>query len=106
MHDWRLFMKSDLYQRINDGLADIPTGMHIIGDLAYKLSPKMLAGFKDIAGLDRHQKNYNYKLSQCRVVIEHAFAYLKGRFRRLKSLETIRFDLIALLIISGCIHTP
>jgi hypothetical protein len=37
------------------------------------------------------------------VTIEIAFALLKGRFRRLKMLETVRLDFISLLIVSGCI---
>lgn len=99
----RLFRKSDLFNRINNLSVEFPNDSHIIGDLAYKLSEKLIVGFKNIGGLTNRQKNFNKKLSQCRVVIENAFAYLKGRFRRLKYLETVKLDLISLLIVSGCI---
>lgn len=54
-------------------------------------------GFKNFGDLTDQQKNFNKKLSHCRVVIENSFAYLKGRFRRLKYIETV------LLVVSGCI---
>lgn len=103
VHDAKLFKFSDLYSRINNHDVAFPNNSHLIGDLAYPLSTKLLVGFKNTGNLTALQKNYNHKLSQTRVVIEHAFAYLKGRFRRLKFLETVRLDLIALLIVSACI---
>ncbi|KAB0793030.1 hypothetical protein PPYR_12650 [Photinus pyralis] len=103
IHDLRLFRKSDLCQRITTGEVTFPNDTHLVGDLAYSLSRYLIVGFKNIGVLTARQKNFNYKLSQCRVVMENAFGYLKGRFRRLKSLETVRLDLISLLIVSGCI---
>ncbi|XP_018303462.1 putative nuclease HARBI1 [Mycetomoellerius zeteki] len=103
IHDMRLFKKSDLYARIKNSSIDFPNDSHLVGDLAYQLSPYLLVGFKDVGGLTNREKNFNKKLSQCRVRIENAFAYLKGRFRRLKYLETVRLDLICLLIVSACI---
>ncbi|KAJ8943788.1 hypothetical protein NQ314_009655, partial [Rhamnusium bicolor] len=63
----------------------------------------LMVGFKDNGRLTLRQKNFNVILSKIRVKIENAFALLKGRFRRLKFLETIRLELAALLIISACI---
>lgn len=103
IHDMRLFRKSDLYERINNLLIDFYEDSHLIGDLAYKLSSYLLVGFKNIDRLNNREKSFNYKLSQCRVVIENTFGLLKGRFRRLKYLETIRLDLISLLIVSAYI---
>lgn len=103
MHDMRLYRRSDLYQRIANSTVLFPNDSHLIGDLAYKLSSKLLVGFKNIGPLTDRQKNFNKKLSQNRVLIENAFAYLKGRFRRLKFMETVRLDLIVLLVVSACI---
>ena len=41
-----------------------------------------------IAGDDVQKRNCNKTLSSARVVIEHTFGLLKGRFRRLKYPET------------------
>lgn len=86
----RLFRKSDLYVNIKNLSIDFYEDSHIIGDLAYKLSTYLLVGFKNIERLNNREKYFNNKLSQCRVVIENAFGLLKGRFRRLKYLETVR----------------
>ena len=43
--------------------------------------------FKNTGNLSLAQINYNKKLSRARVTIENAFAFLKGRFRRLKYVD-------------------
>lgn len=63
----------------------------------------MLVGYKDFGDLGPQKKYFNQKLSALRVCIEHSFALLKGRFRRLKYLETRRLDLICLIIDGACI---
>lgn len=103
IHDARLFRNSDLYRRIHDGDIEFPNDSHLIGDLAYKLSPRLMVGFKNIGPLTAAQVNYNIKLAQIRVIIENAFALLKCRFRRLKFMEPVKLDLISLLIVSCCI---
>ncbi|VEN52801.1 unnamed protein product [Callosobruchus maculatus] len=103
LNDARLFTKSDIFGRISNGEIDFPNNIHLIGDVAYPLSTYLLVGFEDNGNLSEPQKLFNRKLSQSRIVIENAFGILKGRFRRLKFLETKRLDLIALLIISSCI---
>lgn len=103
IHDMRLFRKSDLNSRIRNGSVIFSEDHHLIADLAYKLSHYLLVGFKNNVVLTPAQINFNNKLSQCRVVIENAFALLKGRFRGLKSLETTRLDLIPLIIVSGTV---
>lgn len=101
IHDACLLRRSDFGQTLPNRLW--PQDRHLIGDAAYPLSMKILVPFKDNGHLTRIQKKFNVKLSQNRVVIEHAFALLKGRFRRLKLLEAVRLDLIPLLIICTCI---
>ncbi|KAL1488476.1 hypothetical protein ABEB36_014945 [Hypothenemus hampei] len=103
VHDARLFRMSDLSERIENNLISFPDDSHLIGDLAYVLSEKLIVGFKDNGRLTNEQKNFNNKLSRTRVVIEHAFAWLKGRFRRLKFVETVRADFIVVIIMACCI---
>lgn len=103
VHDNRVFQKSDLYRDIESQEIEFPNNSHLVGDLAYKLTNYLIVGFKDTGVLTNRQKNFNAKLNQIRVVVENAFALLKGRFRRLKFLETKRLDLICLIIVSACI---
>ncbi|KAK6176001.1 hypothetical protein SNE40_014371 [Patella caerulea] len=43
--------------------------------------------FKDNGALTKLEKGYNFYHSSTRMKIEKAFAYLKGRFRRLKYID-------------------
>lgn len=103
VHDNNVFEKSDLYNRIENNILTLAPQIHIIGDLAYKLSTHMLVGFKNNGHLTQRQINFNQTLNRVRIVIEHTFGLLKGRFRRLKLLETKRLDLIPVIIIATCI---
>ncbi|XP_030747092.1 uncharacterized protein LOC115875718 [Sitophilus oryzae] len=88
IHDSRLFEKSDPFEGIQTGQFAFPHDSHMLGDLAYNLSDYMMVSFKSNINLSNRQENFNIKLSQIRVHIENAFALLKGRFRRLKFMET------------------
>lgn len=103
LHDYTLYRKSDLFTRILNNQIQFFEDFHLIGDLAYKLDTNLLVGFKDNGHLTLRQKNFNVILNKIRVKIENAYAQLKGRFRRLKLLETQRLDLCALNIMSCCI---
>lgn len=103
IHDARLFTKSDIFERIRNNSVQFPNDSHLIGDLAYPLSRTLMVGFKDNGNLQHFERHFNRKLNQVRVIIEQTFALLKGRFRRLKMIETKRLDLTALLIVSACI---
>lgn len=39
--------------------------------------------YRDNGHLTQAQRNFNYKLSSCRIIIENAFGILKQRFRQL-----------------------
>lgn len=103
IHDYTLYKKSDLYGKIRNRERIFYGNTHLIGDLAYKLSSTLLVGYKNYGNLTEREKNFNVRLNKARVCIENTFALLKGRFRRLKLVETVRMDLIALLIVSSCI---
>lgn len=101
IHDACLYRRSPLSIQLNTMV--LPQDGHLLGDSAYPLLTNLLVPFKDNGHLTNIQKNYNLKHSKTRVAIEQAFALLKGRFRRLKLMETKRPDLIPLLILSACI---
>ncbi|KYN01659.1 Putative nuclease HARBI1 [Cyphomyrmex costatus] len=82
VHDSRIFRLSALQQYINDS-TKFPNDTHIIGDAAYGLHQHLLVPYPDNGHLTQRQKNYNFCFSSTRMVIERAFAYLKGRWRSL-----------------------
>ncbi|XP_046443884.1 putative nuclease HARBI1 [Daphnia pulex] len=99
MHDARVFANSELGQTLQERLAG--TDYHLIGDLAYPLSERLLKSYRR-AGANEEQKLFNCTLNCDRSSIERAFARLKGKFRRLKFLYMRRLDLIPSFIIAAC----
>lgn len=90
VHDARVFSNSSLYQKgQNQTLfpnwvekvsgCDIP--ILLIGDPAYPLLPWLMKAFPDNGNLTQQQKKYNHCLSKVRVVVEHSYGKLKGRWR-------------------------
>ena len=55
----------------------------VVGDSAYPLKTWLLPVIKDNGALNRDQKKFNKELSKARIVSEHAFGLLKGRWRAL-----------------------
>jgi len=53
----------------------------ILGDPAYPLLPWLIKAFLDNGKLSRQQRAFNYRLSRARVIVEHAYGRLKGRWR-------------------------
>ncbi|KAL5013286.1 hypothetical protein ScPMuIL_007556 [Solemya velum] len=88
-HDSRILKNSDLWQ---NGLQMCRPGNHIIADGGYPLRKWLLTPFRNNGHLTREQRRYNYYLSSNRVVIERAFALLKGRLRRLLYLDTLNIE--------------
>ncbi|KAF2880619.1 hypothetical protein ILUMI_25559 [Ignelater luminosus] len=70
---------------------------------AYPLATYLMVPYKDNGNLTPREKNFNLILSKSRAVIENAYALLKGRFRRLKYIETVRMEFIVLLVMSATI---
>ncbi|KAB0801865.1 hypothetical protein PPYR_04051 [Photinus pyralis] len=103
LHDSNLFSKSDLCERIENGTVQFYNNSHLVGDLAYKLSTSLIVGFKNLGNLTEMQINFNKKLNANRVEIENAFAFLKGRFRRLKYVETVRLDFVSLFTVTAAV---
>lgn len=58
--------------------------------------------YNETADMTARQKRYNFKLSSTRMVIENAIGRLKGKFRRLKDLQSRSLERIK-LIIRACI---
>lgn len=56
---------------------------YLLGDSAYPCLKQLIVPYRDNGHLTRAQRNFNQKLSSCRVIIENAFGCLKQRFRQL-----------------------
>jgi len=89
VHDQRVLANSKLGTMIeNSSTHFFPSShYHIVGDSAFQLHHNLMVPYKDTGSLTVKELNFNRKLSQTRRVIENAFGFLKGRFRRLKHME-------------------
>ena len=63
----------------------------------------LITPYKDNGHLTARQRQFNYKLSSIRAVVERSIALLKGRWRKIRLLEHIDMELIVQLIMSACI---
>ena len=114
VHDARVFANSSLYQRgQNKGLlpdwteqiAGRTIPLILLGDPAYPLLPWLMKAFPDNGNLTQQQKTFNYRLSKARVVVEHAYGRLKGRWRcLLKRLDVSVCDVPELVTACCILH--
>lgn len=59
--------------------------------------------FKDNGHLTEDQKQFNYKISSTRMVVENAFGLLKGRFRRLKFFDNKNINFIVECVVAATV---
>lgn len=85
-HDSRVFNNSPLGLQPDSFFHD---GAYLLADSAYTSSATIVPAYKKPANsaLSREQVDFNYKLSNMRVRIEHAIGILKGKFQSLKGLR-------------------
>lgn len=104
MQDARVLRLSKIQEYMdNEALNKFPRNTYLLGNPAYPCVKQLMVAFKNNGHLTNRQKNYNYRLSSTRTVIERAFGFLKGRFRCLKFFDMSRIDKIPELIIACCV---
>lgn len=77
---------------------------HLIGDSAFPIKRWLMTPYKkNKESLNRLEKKHNYCLSSDRIVIEHAFGLLKGRWSRLKYINTYNICKAIEVVVAACV---
>lgn len=100
VHDARVLRVSSLGQKLTNGELLSNSNYHLLGDSAYPLIENLLVPYRDNGHLTPVQSKYNAVHSSTRCMIERSFGRLKGKFRRLKSIDATNLK-NALLIIDS-----
>ncbi|XP_055904676.1 uncharacterized protein LOC129940385 [Eupeodes corollae] len=105
LHDSRVLRRSQLFKKALSHTNQLfPANSFIFGDSAYAASNWLVPPYKDNGRLTEQQRTFNYVHSATRIVVEHAFGLLKGRFRRLlKFTEQRDIRSVTNLVVSACI---
>ncbi|VEN56206.1 unnamed protein product [Callosobruchus maculatus] len=99
VHDARVFRNSPLHHTLQE-----KCGTEIIlADSAYPCLRHMLTPYRDNGNVTPVERNFNKKLSECRITIEHTFGMLKQRFRQLYHLKLRKIDDICHFIRACCV---
>ena len=106
VHDSRALMSSPFWSKAADLFSD---GSYLIGDCGFPCLPWLLTPFRETArvpqGLPPEAcKLFNRCLARMRVVVEHAFARLKSRFRCLEWLEVSRTSRASVVMACIMLH--
>ena len=112
VHDARVFANSSLHTKVMNG--ELLQGDHInvngqkllpylVGDSAYPLLPWLIKPFSFTTALTNQEKEFNYRISRGRVVVEIAFGQLKGRWRRLCKQIDMNIDNVPYIIAACCV---
>jgi DDE superfamily endonuclease len=75
--------KSEQLARLGSVIDNVEIPLHIIADSAFPLLNQVMKPFPHVSVLSEAQKQFNFRLSRARRVIENAFGRLKLRFRYL-----------------------
>ncbi len=112
VHDARVFANSASYRKAQDSkllpnwtesVAGSNLSLVLLGDLAYPLLPWMMKAFPDNGRLSRQQRTFNYRLSHARVVVEHTYGRLKGRWQCLLKRLDVNVSVMQNVVAACCV---
>lgn len=100
----RIFRNSPIYEEfMNHPNNYFDERQFIIGDKAYPVLQWCIFPYIKRGNVTKRQKHFNTCHAKSRQVVQHCFALLFRRFRRLKYLDINRTDFIAPTIIVACV---
>lgn len=112
VHDARVFANSTVYQKgqsktllpnITRKIKGVDIPLVILGDPAYPLLQWVMKAFPNNGHLTDPQKNFNYRLSKARVVVENSYGRLKGRWRCLLKRLDVDIEDVPELVTACCV---
>lgn len=105
LHDSRVLRRSPLYLKALENMpAKFPNNTFLLGDSAYPNLDWLVSPYKNTGSLTTAQRQFNYRHSSTRMVVENSFGLLKTRFRRLLHFsEQTYIENIVNLTVCGCI---
>ena len=89
VHDARVFVHSPIYSRITEkdllpnklmSVNGVNVPLYLIGDSVYPLHIWLMKPFPQSGVLTSEMKQYKYKISGARIVVENAYGHLKDRW--------------------------
>ena len=97
------FSDEEKPERWTENIDDVDVPLVMLGDPAYPLLQWLMKGFPDNGNLTRLEKRFNYRLSKARVVVEHTYGRLKGRWRCLLKRLDVATDSVPGLVGACCV---
>ena len=92
-----------LLPQCNKRIGDKDVPLVLLGDPAYPLLSWLMKAFPDTGQLTQQQRHFNYQLSSARVVVEHAYGRLKGRWRCLLKRLDVNVCDVPQLVAACCV---
>lgn len=107
VHDARVLADSTLYHKGQNSTLKTIAGKDVpvvlLTDPAYPLLPLLMKAFPDTGSLTQRQRTFNYKLSSARVIVEHAYGRLKGKWRCLLKQLDVHVKDVPELVSACCV---
>jgi len=104
LHDARVLRKSPLHHQSEQDMRHLfGPNKRLVGDSAYPRLNWLLPPNRDNGHLTADQRDFNYRHSRTRIVVEMAFGLLKGRFRKLQYVEMRDTAEIPRVVVACCI---
>ena len=112
VHDSRVLHNSMLFSKAESGslfpeqtilMGGVRVPTVIVGDAAYPLRSWLMKPYINTGSLNTQQRRFNQRLSQARIVVEHSFGLLKGRWRCLRNRLAVHVSEVPELVGACCI---